>query len=93
MAIQTGLHLIIQATPSKEKIFPDLLYDSHAVAFLKMRGERNSRLGGVSERKAVGIESVSASFRKCCDTFFPGNGALSQGLTPLWRSITFLLVA
>jgi len=36
---------------------------------------------------------LSAPFRKCCDTFFPGNGALPQGLTPLWRSITLLLVA
>ena len=36
---------------------------------------------------------LSAPFHKCYIVFFPGNGALPQGLTPLWRSITLLLVA
>jgi hypothetical protein len=35
----------------------------------------------------------SAPFHKCSNAFFLRNGALPQGLTPRWRSITLLLVA
>jgi hypothetical protein len=69
-----------------------ILRSSSPLSFIQGKErEANSPLDSASEN---GRESgQSAPFRKCCETFFPGNEAFPQGLTPLWGSITLLFVA